>query len=64
MSCLAISLLCNILYHKRISPYNAFNVLGGLSNGKGRVFTYVAVGSYRVGYSSQGSSSTLIVPFL
>jgi len=33
--------------------------------GKGCVFTYDAVGSYeRVGYSSQGSGSTLIMPFL
>ncbi|KOM31654.1 hypothetical protein LR48_Vigan01g120900 [Vigna angularis] len=32
---------------------------------KGCVFTYDAVGSYeRVGYSSQGSGSTLIMPFL
>lgn len=35
------------------------------SIGKGCVFTYDAVGSYeRVGYSSQGSGSTLIMPFL
>lgn len=33
--------------------------------GKGCVFTYDAVGSYeRVGYSSQGSGSTLIMPVL
>lgn len=36
-----------------------------VNEGKGCVFTYDAVGSYeRVGYSSQGSGSTLIMPFL
>ncbi|PQM39738.1 proteasome subunit beta type-1 [Prunus yedoensis var. nudiflora] len=62
MSCPAMAqLLSNTLYYKRFFPYYAFNVLGG----KGCVFTYDAVGSYeRVGYSSQGSGSTLIIPFL
>ncbi|KAF5744320.1 hypothetical protein HS088_TW08G00921 [Tripterygium wilfordii] len=67
MSCPAMGqLLSNTLYYKRFFPYYAFNVLGGLDNeGKGCVFTYDAVGSYeRVGYSSQGSGSTLIMPFL
>ncbi|KAF5958991.1 hypothetical protein HYC85_000200 [Camellia sinensis] len=67
MSCPAMGqLLSNALYYKRFFPYYTFNVLGGLDNeGKGCAFTYDAVGSYeRVGYSSQGSGSTLIMPFL
>ncbi|KAJ8549167.1 hypothetical protein K7X08_032874 [Anisodus acutangulus] len=36
-----------------------------VNEGKGCVFTYDVVGSYeRVGYSSQGSGATLIMPFL
>nr|XP_007153740.1 hypothetical protein PHAVU_003G061000g [Phaseolus vulgaris]ESW25734.1 hypothetical protein PHAVU_003G061000g [Phaseolus vulgaris] len=52
MSCPAMAqLLSNTLYYKRFFPYYAFNVLGGLDKGM-------------VGYSSQGSGSTLIMPSL
>eukprot|EP01018_Ginkgo_biloba_P033514 Gb_25087 [translate_table: standard] len=67
MSCPAMAqLLSNTLYYKRFFPYYSFNVLGGLdSEGKGCVFTYDAVGSYeRVGYGSQGSGGTLMMPVL
>ncbi|KAF2584617.1 hypothetical protein F2Q70_00036539 [Brassica cretica] len=67
MSCPAMAqLLSNTLYFKRFFHYYAFNFLGGLEEeGKGCVFTYDAVGSYeKVGYSAQGSGSTLIMPFL
>ncbi|MQL95449.1 hypothetical protein Taro_028115 [Colocasia esculenta] len=67
MSCPAMAqLLSNTLYYKRFFPYYAFNILGGLdSEGKGCVFTYDAVGSYeRVGYSAQGTGSTLVIPVL
>ncbi|XP_062117249.1 proteasome subunit beta type-1-like [Humulus lupulus] len=67
MSCPTMAqLLSNTLYYKRFFPYYSFNVLGGLDNeGKGCVFTYIVVGSYeKVGYSSQGSGSTLIMPVL
>lgn len=67
MSCPAMAqLLSNTLYYKRFFPYYSFNVLGGLdSEGKGCVFTYDAVGSYeRVGYGSQGTGSTLMMPVL
>lgn len=44
--------------------FEQFQILLEIS-GKGCVFTYDAVGSYeRVGYSAQGSGSTLIMPFL
>ncbi|KAL6554585.1 Pbf1p [Orobanche hederae] len=67
MNCPAMArFLSNTLYFKRFFPYYAFNVLGGLnSEGKGCVFTYDVLDSYeRVGYSTQGSVSTLITPFL
>jgi hypothetical protein len=47
------------------APFFFFFGLNSKTTGKGCVFTYDAVGSYeRVGYSSQGSGSTLIMPFL
>jgi hypothetical protein len=50
-----LSCLIFVLANKLLQPWI----------GKGCVFTYDAVGSYeRVGYSSQGSGSTLIMPFL
>ncbi|MED6145219.1 Proteasome subunit beta type-1 [Stylosanthes scabra] len=59
MSCPAMAqLLSNTLYYKRFFPYYSFNVLGGLDN-EGTLHL-----PSTVGYSSQGSGSTLITPFL
>jgi len=59
-------MLSTILYQKRMFPYYAFNVLGGIDNdGKGYCTNYDAIGSYeRTQYASAGSGESYLVPIL
>lgn len=59
-------LISNMLYYKRFFPYYITNVVAGLDdNGRGVVYHYDPVGSYEAyRYTTGGSSSTLILPFL
>lgn len=62
----AAQLLGNTLYGRRMFPYYAFCMLAGLDeDGKGAVYGYDAVGSFkRDDYGSMGSGQKAIQPIL
>jgi len=62
----AAQLLSVTLYYRRFFPYYAFCMIGGLDeNGKGAVYGYDAVGSYkRDDYGCMGSGQNYIMPIL
>ena len=67
MSTQAVAQLLSVtLYQRRFFPYYAFCLVGGLDeNGKGAVYGYDAVGSYkRDEYGAMGSGQFFVMPIL
>ncbi len=67
MSSPAIAQLLSVtLYYRRFFPYYAFCMVGGVDEeGKGAVYGYDAVGSYkRDDYGCMGSGQNFIMPIL
>lgn len=62
----AAQLLSVTLYYRRFFPYYAFNMIAGLDeNGKGAVYGYDAVGSFkRDDYGAMGSGQNFLMPIL
>ncbi|CAH8460411.1 unnamed protein product [Schistosoma mattheei] len=58
-------LLSVTLYNRRFFPFYVSNVLVGLAEGRGVLYSYDPVGSYESeGYRASGSSSAILQPFL
>jgi 20S proteasome subunit beta 6 len=67
MPCSAVAQLLSVtLYYRRFFPYYAFCMVGGVDEeGKGAVYGYDAVGSYkRDDYGCMGSGQNFIMPLL
>lgn len=62
----AAQLLCSTLYSRRFFPYYAFCMIAGLDpEGKGAVYGYDAVGSFkRDTYGAMGSGQNFVMPIL
>ncbi|KAJ2161790.1 Proteasome subunit beta type-6 [Coemansia sp. RSA 552] len=57
--------LSNTLYSRRMFPYYTFPILAGMCDGKGRVYSYDAIGNMEsVTHIAFGSASALVQPFL
>ncbi|VDQ04318.1 unnamed protein product [Trichobilharzia regenti] len=58
-------LLSVTLYNRRFFPFYVGNVLVGLEEGRGVLYSYDPVGSYESeGYRASGSSAAILQPFL
>ena len=62
----AAQLMSVTLYYRRFFPYYAFAMIAGLDeNGKGAVYGYDAIGSYkRDDYGAMGSGQNFVMPIL
>ena len=58
-------LLAIMLYQKRFFPYYVWNIVAGIDEKGGAVFSYDPVGNFeRVRYVASGSAQSLLQPFL